>query len=71
MERWAIYGRKENSKWIPLFKDNRTYKTKSYANKVFRQIERGYRLSNARVELKVKAVWVDTCPHCKNKLVND
>ena len=72
MERWAIYGRTYNnsgkwSKWGPLFKDRRSFKSRKYANSVMRKHEQGF---GPGVELKVKAVIAHSCPTCGAKLID-
>lgn len=68
MERWAIYG-KIGRKWKPLFKDGRSYKTKAYANKIMRDMAEWGRITNRRLDLKVKAVIATHCPLCNTKII--
>lgn len=68
MERWAIYG-KAGKKWIPLFKNGKTFKNKSYATKIMRHQNEFSRLTNRRLDLKVKAVIAHNCPSCGSKLI--
>lgn len=63
MERWAVYG-KHKKKWLPLFKDERTFKTFKYAKKVADDVNRGSHLTNSRLEVKVVAVLLTHCPTC-------
>jgi len=64
MKRYTLHANfrlKPMKKFIPLFEDERTYKTYSYAQKVRRQ-QCNY---NPHLRINVIEVEVRECPECK------
>lgn len=67
MKRFEIYANfrfKPRKKFMPLWKDRRTYKTDAYATKVMREQSHYY----PELRFRVVEVEIHECPECKQAI---
>jgi len=65
--KWAIYA-KHGKRWVPLFKNNKAFRSKSYAQKILRDQNEWSRIINRRLDLKLKALSFECCKFCGSEL---